>query len=291
MILGVDGGGTGCRAVVADRSGAILGRAEGGAANIATDFEAALQNVLETSAQAFRAAGLAGPEPGRDVGFLGLAGANVGDRARRMEAALPLRKVRVTSDRETTLYGALGAGDGCVAVVGTGSFFVGRHAGETVSIGGWGFPLGDDASGAWLGRALLRRVVLCHDGLARHSGLTRGILGRFGGGPEPMVEFAATAQPGDYAKFAPGVFEAARDGDENACEILDVAVRRIQLALDRVGWSEGTPLCLLGGLGPVYLEFLDPRYRADCRPARNDSLDAAVEMARRAFTEEREIDT
>ena len=46
LLLAVDGGGSGCRALVADPSGRILGRGQGGAANILTDLDTARDNIL-----------------------------------------------------------------------------------------------------------------------------------------------------------------------------------------------------------------------------------------------------
>ncbi len=46
LIIGVDGGGSGCRVAVADAAGTVLARAEGGPANIATDPEGADRSIL-----------------------------------------------------------------------------------------------------------------------------------------------------------------------------------------------------------------------------------------------------
>ena len=68
---------------------------------------------------------------------------------------MPFSAVRVLSDREITIAGILADADGTLAQVGTGSFFVSCHKGKFKQVGGWGLQLGDDCSGAWLGREIL----------------------------------------------------------------------------------------------------------------------------------------
>lgn len=287
-IVGIDGGGSGCRVVVADAAGVILGRAEGGAANIATDYDSTRRNILETTQQAYRNAGFSDAHFSDDVAFLGLAGANLGRQARQLEADLPFHRQRVIDDRRTTVQGALGDADGCVALIGTGSFFVGRHGGVFDGIGGWGFHLGDDASGARLGKQLLRRVIHCHDGLVPHSDLTREVLARFGGTPKEVVEFARSAKPGDYGKFARQMAAALDHDDAAATEIFNAEKDVVQRALDRVGLAAGDPLCMLGGLGPTFQRLLDPEYQAHCQPPKGNALEGAVALARREFAAELE---
>lgn len=283
-IIGVDGGGTGCRVAVADKFGAVLGRSEGKSANIATEFDTARKNISEAISAAYQTAGIPQINVSNDVAVLGIAGANIGDSARKLERAMPFFRTRVTDDIETTLQGALGDSDGCIAVLGTGSFFAGRHGGKLTVVGGWGFQLGDDASGAALGKELLRRTILCHDGFAQHSDLTRQILVEFNGSPAGIVEFALTAQPKDYGGFAPRIVAAAKVNDATATEILAAAKSFIQCALDRVGLSDGEPLCLLGGLGPIYGAMLNPAYRARIAAAKGDAVAGAVALARQEFS-------
>ena len=58
LILGVDGGGTGCRAAVADLSGHVLGRGEAGAANIASEPDGAAGNIRLAVEKALGQAGV-----------------------------------------------------------------------------------------------------------------------------------------------------------------------------------------------------------------------------------------
>ena len=166
LFLGIDGGGTGCRAAVADREGRVLGRGQGGSANIWTDPEGALASILAAAGSAAEEAGV---EPARLVAVLGLAGANMAGAGERLAGRLPFASVRIETDAVVALKGAVGAGDGITATLGTGSVFGVQRAGRTRIVGGWGFLLGDQGSGARIGRALLEAALLAHDAAGRGS--------------------------------------------------------------------------------------------------------------------------
>ncbi len=281
LIVAVDGGGTGCRVRLADRAGREIASAKGGPANVNTDFDAAQANILEAVAAAYRAAGLDPARRGGDVAWLGLAGAAFADLARRMEGALGFAKARVTTDSDTTVEGALGGTDGTVALIGTGSFFVRREGGRERHIGGWGYHLGDECSGAWLGRELLRAVLLAHDGLIEHSPLTKAVFARYDEVPGAMVRHAQAATPGEIARLAPEVAEARAAGDPVAGEIMGRGLDLLCERLEALGAGESGPLYMMGGLGPVYQPLLPARYGRLCRPAHGDALSGAITLARR----------
>ncbi|MCP3688310.1 MAG: N-acetylglucosamine kinase [Gammaproteobacteria bacterium] len=278
-LIGVDGGGTSCRVAVADVSGKVLARAHSGPANIATDYSMARENILSAIQTAWHLAGLAQQSMNQANCVLGLAGANVGRYAKQMEASLPFRSCIVTDDRATSLKGALGDEDGCIAVVGTGSFFSSRYDGVATNIGGWGLMLGDDGGGARLGQSLLRRVIHCYDGVHQHSELTRSTLSDFNDSPHKIVEFAMQARPGDFAAFAPAVVDAACDSDNHGLSLVNDTVEEIQLCIDKVGYKATSQLYLLGGLGSTLLEFLDARYVNASNQPKGDALSGAVVMA------------
>lgn len=288
-VVGVDGGGTGCRVRICDRFGQELGAAEGGPANVTSDLDGALGNLKATIDAAYRAAGCAPARCGADVAWLGLAGAGLVDISRRVEAALGFARARVSSDSATVTQGALGDGDGVVALVGTGSFFLRRMGGGERRIGGWGYQLGDEAGGAWLGREALRRVLWAHDGLCAHSPLSRELLAGFEGDPDRLVLFARSASPGKIAAFAPRIAAASDGGDVLAQAVMQAGVNEIRLRLDALDAGTGDesamaggadmPLYLLGGLAGVYAKLLPNRWRDRLRPARGSALDGATQLA------------
>lgn len=279
LVVALDGGATTCRARIETGAGAVLGAATGQGANLTSDPEGAVAAVRATLEATYRAAGLAFSHRGGDVACLALAGTEAGEAGVAALQGLGFARLTVASDLDAAVEGALGGDDGIVASFGTGSFFVVQKGGTRRRAGGWGFQLSDDASGAALGRALLRRAVAARDGLAEASDLTEAVLARFDG-IRAMIEFAQTASPRDYAAFAPLLAEAEVAGDPVAREILAAAVAGVEAALGRLGLAEVGRLCLVGGLAPVYGRLLsEPVARSVVAP-RGSALDGAAALAR-----------
>ncbi|TGQ86187.1 N-acetylglucosamine kinase [Mesorhizobium sp. M8A.F.Ca.ET.208.01.1.1] len=283
FVLGIDGGGTSCRAALATVDGAVIGRAKSGAANIRTDLTGARSNIVDAARQAFIAAGQDPDLIPQTPAILGLAGANVGTYRQQLEAILPFSTSCVETDAEIALEGAVGSGDGAMAILGTGTAYMARKNGKSRAIGGWGFQVGDQGSGARIGRDLLEQTLLAHDGVRQASSLTDSMMAVFRNNPEDVVEFTTNAKPGDFGGFAPKVFEHAQKGDIVANWILDKAVADVEASLGALDLAAGAPLCLLGGLAPLYAPRLSARYRALLKEPLDDALGGAVQMATRLF--------
>ena len=86
LFMGVDGGGTGCRAAICRADGIRIGHATGGPANVSTDFATALENIAKTVTAAARSAGLRDADMRRVVAHLGIAGV-ISDRVGARVAA------------------------------------------------------------------------------------------------------------------------------------------------------------------------------------------------------------
>jgi glucosamine kinase len=279
FLIAVDGGGTSCRAVIADERGAPLGEGLAGSANIVTDMEAARANIVEAVRLAAAQAGLPESAVAEGAAVLGLAGANIGDTPARIVALLPFRVSHVVTDARIALEGALGENDGAVAVVGTGSVFIARKAGRIRTVGGWGPVVGDFCSGARLGRTLLEETLLAHDGVRTKSRISANILAHYGNDPGALVEYAQAAKPRDFASFAPLLFEYADQGDDLACGILSDAVRHLELTLETLIGGEDLPFCLLGGLASSYAKRLSPTFKSRERQPDGNALNGALAMA------------
>ncbi len=271
LCLGIDGGGTGCRAALADAQGRILGRGEGGPANIASDPEGAAANILTAARMA------AGDQDlGALTAVLGLAGANVPAAADALRARLPFAGATILSDAVTAARGALGAADGIVAALGTGSVFARQQGGRVRQFGGRGFVLGDEGSGAVLGRTLLSRALRAEDGFEAMTPLLADVL-KSHGGPEGVIAFALSARPADFAALAPRLL----DPDPAAEAILAGATAEIAAIIDRLQDGARLPVVFLGGLGPRYAARLAGRW--DLRRAQGNGLDGAVALAAEAL--------
>lgn len=266
IYLGIDGGGSGCRAALADASGRVIARAEGGPANIASDFDGALATLRATIAT------VSAGQEGALRAVLGLAGTNLSGAGARLEAALPF-PARVVQDVTTSVRGALGRADGIVAALGTGSVFARQTGGEIRAIGGWGLRLGDEGSGAWIGRAMLSHVTRVLDGYFPATDLTTALVAEFGGGPG-VVRFSLTATPADFAALVPRILAAAQAGDVAAEAVIDAARAEIRRAIAHLQPEAPLPVTWIGGLGAA-LAVEDWA----TRPALGTALDGALALA------------
>ena len=286
--IGIDGGGTSCRAAVADGTGRILGRGRSGASNILTDPDTALKHIGEASRLALREAGLDETLVSRCSALLGVAGNNVGDAVSYVRARLPFAGSEIVSDGLIALQGAIGDDDGAIAIVGTGTIFIARHQGRLHYLGGWGFQVGDLGGGARLGHAALQEALLAHDGVRPASEFTSVLLDEFGHDPRNVVDFARAAHPGDFGRYAPKVVDFASRGDATAIRLMQQSAAHVDEALDAVARiTAGTGrLCLLGGLAQVYPSYLAERHRSRLDEPLADALTGAVALAVKTFRTE-----
>ncbi|WP_438750988.1 BadF/BadG/BcrA/BcrD ATPase family protein [Pararhizobium sp. O133] len=282
-ILGIDGGGTSCRAAVADATGRILGRGKSGAANILSDPDNALIHIVGASKAAFEEAGLEPSRISSAAALVGVAGSNVGDAVHYVKERLPFAKADIESDGLIALQGALGDSDGAVAILGTGSIYISRRGEEISYIGGWGFQIGDLGSGARLGHALLQESVLAFDHIRPSSPLTDAVMAEFNSDPRAVVEFARAAHPGEYGRYAPKVFDYADRKDPVAIALLKASAQMINEALDVVVARGSAKLCLLGGLAPLYRTWLAERHQPLFVESAADALTGSVALAAKRF--------
>lgn len=278
LVIGVDGGGSNCR--LALDTGTRVYEVKCGSANVSTDLHGALATLRNGFESLAQSAGLTLDDLRHARAYLGLAGVVSPTIAETVAEALHMDNVVVEDDRIAAVVGALGDDDGAVIGIGTGSFLARRARNHIELIGGWGFVLGDEASGADLGRKLLSRALHAADGLISGSSLTSEILTEMNG-PAGIVGFAAAAKPVDFARFAPRIVEAAGNGDAVACALMNEGAAYIVAGLDRLGWQQGERLCLIGGLAQRYRAFL-PTHLVDALTDPDDTaLAGALALAGR----------
>jgi glucosamine kinase len=276
LFLGIDGGGTGCRAAVADGSGRILGQGRAGPANIASDVTGARDNILLAARAALAAAGGGEDELSELSAGLALAGANAAGAANALRAALPFRRLRIETDAFGAVRGALGGRDGIVAAIGTGSVFASQRGGVIRQIGGWGLVLGDEGSGARLGRSLLAAALGAVDGFRPMTPLLREVLDEHGG-PEGVIAFSLAARPAEFAALAPRMLSS---GDPAAKAVMAAAVEDVAASVAVLQGDAVLPVTFIGGLGPAYAARLAGRWPVV--PAEGSALDGALALAREA---------
>ncbi|AET87947.1 ATPase BadF/BadG/BcrA/BcrD type [Burkholderia sp. YI23] len=282
LLLGIDGGGSGTRVILADAQGNELARASGGPSGLGLGVSLAWQAIEDACRRAFDAA--ARPFDWRHCALgCGLAGVNNADWLAAFLAAAPaVRALSVKSDAYTTVLGAHGGEAGVIVALGTGSIAASLdEKGECRIAGGYGFPSGDEASGAWLGLRAVVHLQRVLDGRAQEDGWSRALLALTGATDrDSLVVWLCNANQTAYATLAPTLFEFR--GHPVAARLLKRAgfeIERLVAALDPAG---ALPVALCGGLAVPYEPFVPAALRERVRAARADSAAGALELARRA---------
>jgi len=311
FVLGVDGGGSRCEAVIAattgDRGGtastAILGRGTAGPANPrVAGFDVAQASLAAAIAAAREAAGI-GNTPFA-AACLGLAG--VGRDADRIRmtgwarAAVHADTIAVVTDADILFAGGTLPAWGVVLIAGTGSLAVGRSVdGTTDRCGGWGPLLGDEGSGYWIAVAGLRAAARMADGRGPATTLLATLQRRLAAtAPSDLVARLHDPAWGRdrIATLAGDVVDAASAGDSEAQRIIASAAselaRAVVTAARHLGFTATSyPLRMAGGLlcrSPLLCDAVHARLVDDgMAPAAveivNDPAAAAAAMARRSL--------
>ncbi|HEX2554568.1 MAG TPA: BadF/BadG/BcrA/BcrD ATPase family protein [Microvirga sp.] len=283
LFIGIDGGGTNCRARLRDAAGRALGEGRGGPANLRLGTAAVMGSVLAACRAALTDAGLSEADLGRAHVGLGLAGAIGAGAGDAFLAGHPFASATLESDAYTAWLGAFRGGPGAILIVGTGSCGFGVFGGRPVQIGGWGNVISDEGSGGAIGREAVRRAVQALDGRAPATPLSDAILNRFDRRPEAIVAFADAAKPADFAALVPLVLDHAGAGDplgralvaDAAADIAGIAERLLALGAPRVA--------LLGGLAEPLRPHLPPEIAARLAAPASDAMDGAILMAQQAL--------
>ena len=283
LFVGVDGGGTGCRARIEDAEGCLLGTGIAGPAALRIGVDRALAEVEKACRVALEEAGLGSNVLGSVHAAVGLAGIDRKGVLEQLELRPhPFRSVIYAHDATIACIGAHGARDGGIVIVGTGSVGFAVVGGREVRVGGYGFPISDEGSGADLGLHTIRLALRAYDERAVGTSLTRDVMMRFHNDPFEVVAWMDHATATDYATFAPLVMRHADAGDPVARRIVRDAAEQIDELVRRLSECGASRIALLGGLASSMQPWLAPDVQRRLVPVEGDALDGALHLARRA---------
>ncbi len=252
-VLGIDAGGTRTLCVLASDAGDVLAEIQGPGANLQSAGELEVEKVLHDliaraigtgPAPASICLGMAGVDRPQDADVIQGILRRIGHRAR----------IVVVNDALIALEAGVPGQPGTVVIAGTGSIAYGRSAdGRGARAGGWGYVLGDEGSGYWLGRLALRAVLRAADGRGEQTGLTDRVLAHYGvAKPRDLVReiYERGTRPSAIASLAREVGAAADAGDGIAGHLVTVASQELAKAAHSVASRlaiEAEPVVLSGG--------------------------------------------
>ncbi|NTZ82522.1 ATPase [Burkholderia metallica] len=276
--IGIDGGGTGTRAVLADRHGRELAQGRGGPSGLGLGIERAWASIGAACADAFTQAGLAFDWSQCALGC-GLAGVNNAAWLAAFRAQAPLGALAIESDAYTTVVGAHGGAPGLIVALGTGSIAAALDAAGACRIaGGFGFPSGDEASGAWLGVRALAYAQQALDGRVPRDAFATALLAETGAQDrDALVQWSCDANQTIYARLAPIVF--AHRAHPVASALIAQAGDEIGKMIDALDPQQALPVALCGGLADALAPAVPARHAARLRAPLDDSAHGALRLA------------
>ena len=281
LLIGIDGGGTKCRARLCAPSGAILGEGLAGPANIRLGLENSLAAVRQATDLCLHQSGLTSNDLPRIAACLALAGASEPAALAAAQAQkFPFRHTTITTDANAACVGAHGGRDGGVIICGTGSIGWASLKGRRYRVGGWGLVVSDEGSGAWVGREALRQVLWAHDGRIAWTDLLRVLFEQFRNDPHVIVRWTSEASSRDFGSLAPRVVEHAEVGDPAGIALMQAAAAHIDSLAGRLIALGTSRLALVGGLALPMQPWLSPGIQAYLVAPAGDALDGALQLAR-----------
>jgi glucosamine kinase len=286
FLIGVDGGGSGTRVRLARTDGVELAEGVSGPSGLMHGIDKAWAAVEDAAGMAFRAAGLDFPDQATIAIGLGLAGVHNRQWAAEFVAANPgYAKVALESDGHTTVLGAHRGQPGAIIALGTGSVGEIKLAdGSHVEVGGWGFPAGDEASGAWMGLRAVNHVQQVLDGRMPANAFATDVANACGGERIAIQNWLAKATQTNYAQLARIVLQHGETNDTARLILLE-AGREVEIMANALDTTGALPIALCGGLAAPLRPYMPVSMLKRIVTPQGDSAAGALRLIQQRLKE------
>ncbi|AUI86883.1 N-acetylglucosamine kinase [Vibrio azureus] len=278
--VGIDGGGTSCRARIKNAQGQVIGEAKSSSANIMLGAKVAMQAVQDAIASAAEQAGLTQHDFASMHVGLALAGAeHKASWQAFMALKHPFASLTLNTDAYGACKGAHNGQDGAIMIAGTGSCGLFIQGLKQHVVGGREFPISDQGSGAVMGLRLIQQVVLAQDGLTPTTPLTEHVMAYFDHDIDNIVAWSKQALPRDYGQFSPAIFQYTEQGDALAIELLKQTAADIEMFLVALHQRGAKRICLMGSIAERILPWLSPPIQNWIVSPQFDAIEGALMFA------------
>ncbi|GEL77760.1 N-acetylglucosamine kinase [Tenuibacillus multivorans] len=260
-VIGIDGGGTKTKAVLADQTGQVFATAAGGPSNPNSVTE---HEIYESLSELFKSLKKQSPEAFDQVSicFAGMSGVGLDPNQSSLKTVLTNicqpydMDVELAHDGVIALYVGTGGQDGIVHISGTGSITYAIKDNLIKRAGGWGYLFDDLGSGYSIGKETLAAVLQEYDGRGERTVLTSKVLQYFNADiPPDLVSliYQASNHRTLIAQLSKLTFDAYEEGDDVSIQIIKQAAKDIShsiksLANDVYANHDQVNVVLSGGL-------------------------------------------
>ena len=288
-LIGVDGGGSGTRALVHHVRHGAVGAGSAGPSALQQGIPQAWDHVRLAVRRGFESAGQAVPPWQRCALVAGLSGASHAPWRDAFLAADPgFALLQAESDAFTMLMGAHAGKPGAILIAGTGSIAEAlRPDGTRATVGGWGFRVDDEGSGGWLGLQAVRHGLAAFDGRANPGPLARRVWIHCGDERESLQAWCGSAGQFEFAQLAPTVFDCEAS-DPAAARLLEQATAALEDLALAIDPRARLPLAVAGSIAERLAPRMRPFVRGRIVAAHAGAAEGALMLARTALQQERE---
>jgi glucosamine kinase len=278
--VGIDGGGTSCRARIRDEKGSCIGEAKSGSANILLGIDVAMTSIVDAITQAAKQGGLDESHFSKMHVGLALAGAEQKSAWQAFMALNhPFASLVLNTDAYGACVGAHNGDEGAIMIAGTGSCGIYLAQGEQHVVGGREFPISDQGGGAVMGLRLIQQVLLAADGIVEKTPLAEHVLNHFNQDIDQIVEWSKGALPRDYGQFSPAIFEHAYQGDSLGISMLKQTAADVEMFLIALNRKGATRICLMGSIAQRIKAWLSPPVQSWIVEPQFDAIEGALMFA------------
>ncbi|CAH0532574.1 Glucosamine kinase GspK [Vibrio stylophorae] len=279
--VGIDGGGTSCRARIVNAQGDTLGEAKVGSANILLGVDVAMASIMQAIDLAAEQAGLSQQDYANFSVGMALAG---GEQKNAWLAFMaqphPFAQVQMNTDAYGACVGAHSGQSGAILIAGTGScgIYIDPQQQQHI-VGGREFPISDQGGGAVMGLRLIQQVLLAADEIIEKTPLAEHVLSHFDHDIDAIVDWSKTAIPRDYGQFSPAIFAHAAQGDALAIAMLKQTAADVEMWLGALRHRGAQKVALMGSIGERIVPWLSPFDQACLVEPQADAMAGAILMA------------
>lgn len=270
--VGVDAGGTHCRASLYDSAELVIGTGLAGPANVFNHFTQAMQQIDLAIDIAVHSANISIDKKSLIVG----AGCAGGQTAQAREGLSrlndPYKRLFMTSDLHASCLAANSGGDCVVLITGTGSSIAHYQNGLVTQYGGHGFIHGDEASGAWLGLRAVQLLLKSFDNLVDDEEFCNAIAHAIGinytsgishaeksASVDHILRYFSNKLAAEYAQLAPVIIGLYQNGNSTANTLINEGADYLFSVLSSNPLGDGFPMFITGGIAGSYQTLLQQK--------------------------------